>query len=174
MPNAHPGANKVSIQELGSLGEFISAIAVLSTLIYLAIQTRQTRIAAEQTANFAQLSAMTEAASLYSNWRTALYQEPSTVAVLAKANSAETLEPAEIIQFGVICDELFVAAAVSHLKTQSSASSHGGADTNYVKYLMDANPGIGSEWPRMRHILSDISPGFVQIIDDHLNSGEGD
>ena len=33
----------MSIQELGSIGEFISSIAVLVTLIYLAVQVRQTR-----------------------------------------------------------------------------------------------------------------------------------
>ena len=94
--------------------------------------------------------------------------------VIAKANSGETLEHAETIQLGVVCDELFVAAAVSHLKTQSSASAHGGADINYVKYLLDANPGMKSEWPRMRHILSAISPGYVTDMEDHLNSGGGD
>ena len=33
----------MSIQELGSIGEFISSIAVLITLIYLAVQVRETR-----------------------------------------------------------------------------------------------------------------------------------
>jgi len=33
----------MSIQELGSIGEFISSIAVLVTLIYLALQAKQTR-----------------------------------------------------------------------------------------------------------------------------------
>ncbi len=33
----------MTIQELGSIGEFISSIAVLFTLIYLAVQVRQTR-----------------------------------------------------------------------------------------------------------------------------------
>ena len=33
----------MSIQELGSIGEFISSIAVLITLIYLAVQVRQSR-----------------------------------------------------------------------------------------------------------------------------------
>jgi hypothetical protein len=37
----------MSIQELGSLGELIGAVAVLATLVYLAIQTRLTRIASE-------------------------------------------------------------------------------------------------------------------------------
>ena len=33
----------MTIQELGSIGEFISSIAVLVTLIYLALQVKQTR-----------------------------------------------------------------------------------------------------------------------------------
>ncbi len=33
----------MTIQELGSIGEFISSIVVLITLIYLAVQVRQTR-----------------------------------------------------------------------------------------------------------------------------------
>jgi len=35
----------MSIQDLGSIGEFISSIAVLVTLLYLAMQVRQTRAA---------------------------------------------------------------------------------------------------------------------------------
>ena len=33
----------MSIQELGSIGEFVSSLAVLITLLYLAVQIRQTR-----------------------------------------------------------------------------------------------------------------------------------
>ncbi len=35
----------LTIQDLGALGEFFGSIAVLVTLIYLAFQTRQNRIA---------------------------------------------------------------------------------------------------------------------------------
>ena len=37
------GESNMTIQELGSIGEFISSIVVLITLIYLAVQVRQTR-----------------------------------------------------------------------------------------------------------------------------------
>lgn len=39
----------MDIQTLGNLGEFIGSLAVLVTLIYLAIQTRQTVTIARQT-----------------------------------------------------------------------------------------------------------------------------
>ena len=35
----------MTIQDLGALGEFFGSIAVLATLIYLALQTRQNRMA---------------------------------------------------------------------------------------------------------------------------------
>ena len=39
----------MTIAELGSVGELVGAIAVLATLIYLSIQTRLTRQAAQET-----------------------------------------------------------------------------------------------------------------------------
>ena len=41
----------MDIETLGNLGEFIGSIAVLITLIYLAVQTRQTVTAAKQRSN---------------------------------------------------------------------------------------------------------------------------
>ena len=41
----------MSIIELGALGEFIAAIAVLVTLVYLAIQTKQSKTAAKASAH---------------------------------------------------------------------------------------------------------------------------
>ena len=48
----------VSIQDWGALGEIVGALAVIGTLGYLAVQTKQTRVAAEQTAKFAASEAM--------------------------------------------------------------------------------------------------------------------
>ena len=33
----------MTLEQLGSLGEFISAVAVLATLVYLAVQVRQAK-----------------------------------------------------------------------------------------------------------------------------------
>ena len=48
----------MTFQELGAIGELIGGLAVLLTLLYLAIQTKQARIAAEETANFAAIQAI--------------------------------------------------------------------------------------------------------------------
>ncbi len=55
----------MTVQDLGSIGEIIGAVAVLFTLIYLSLQTRQARLAAEETAKFASLQATHSIDNLY-------------------------------------------------------------------------------------------------------------
>ena len=49
----------MSIQDLGSLGELIAAIATLGTLIYLAIQIRQNNLIAKEQAHYHMLQNQT-------------------------------------------------------------------------------------------------------------------
>ena len=48
----------LTIQDLGSLGEFISSVAVLVTLVYLAFQTRQNRMAISAQLDAARINAV--------------------------------------------------------------------------------------------------------------------
>ena len=57
----------MTVTELGSMGEFVSAIAILITLIYLAIQARQTR--RETAASLLQRSRLTNSAKNTENDR---------------------------------------------------------------------------------------------------------
>ena len=56
-------------EAVGAVGETVGAFAVVATLIYLAIQTKQTRQAVEANGF---LSTM----EIYSRWRTAIVQSP--------------------------------------------------------------------------------------------------
>ena len=75
----------MTVQELGSLGEFVSAIAVLATLVYLSIQTRLTRKASQETAKFASQQATQAVVEIYSRWRCALMGNPELAGILVKA-----------------------------------------------------------------------------------------
>ncbi len=93
----------MDLTQLANLGEFIGGVAVLVTLIYLAVQTSHAGVAS--VAGNA-LSTVT----LHSRWRAALLQNDTLAAVAAKANRGGPLSPEEEIQFHVLCDELFIAA----------------------------------------------------------------
>ncbi len=78
----------MSIQELGSIGEFVSSIAVLITLIYLAIQVRQNT----QTMR---VSATQEATKVGREVTSNVMTTPGMIEVFLKIQSGEELDPKE-------------------------------------------------------------------------------
>ena len=83
----------MSIAELGALGEFVAAIAVLVTLVYLAVQVRQTKLAvsagSHQALNDISIHLYTTVAA-----------NESLAASFVGANSSEqTLTPTQTLQF---------------------------------------------------------------------------
>jgi hypothetical protein len=76
------------IQVLGNLGEFLGALAVFATLLYLAIQVRE----GEKTAKFAAFEANR---SRRLGHFTSVRDSPYIVPILLKARSGEDLNPEE-------------------------------------------------------------------------------
>jgi hypothetical protein len=56
---------RITISELGSLGEFISSVVVLATLIYLAIQTSETRKATQANLLWSRVNASRDLATMW-------------------------------------------------------------------------------------------------------------
>jgi hypothetical protein len=59
----------MSIMELGALGEFVGAFAVVATLIYLALQIRQNSAMLKQNHEFSRASILQESNVMYSTFR---------------------------------------------------------------------------------------------------------
>lgn len=112
----------MNINELGSLGEFVSAIAVLITLIYLALQTRQSRIASQETAKFAGLEATYLTFNLYFDWRRTLLSNPENIRIIAKANEGDELTGAEGLALGLLFHDLFFAGSYAFASSIAGGS----------------------------------------------------
>ena len=85
----------MSIIELGALGEFLGAIAVVATLAYLAIQVRQSKELLERNQKLAIGQAYQFRAAMTSdNARTQLYNHDS-ISVQAKVDRGEELTDLE-------------------------------------------------------------------------------
>ena len=82
----------MSIMELGALGEFIGAIAVVVTLGYLAVQVRLSSKSTKS--NAIALAASDHLANMRS-----LAENPSLANAFEKANRGEVLAPLELTQF---------------------------------------------------------------------------
>lgn len=92
-----------NLESLANLGEIVGAVAVVVSLIYLAIQVRQ-NTRAQQTENFSR--ALDRVAAMQS----ALSQDSETAVVVSKGVSdPQTLTPTQRIQFTWAMYELFGA-----------------------------------------------------------------
>ena len=81
----------MSIMELGALGEFIGAIAVVATLVYLALQVRQSSKSTES-------NAIAQAASDHIANVRSLAQDPVLAMAFDKAQRGEDLGEPESVQ----------------------------------------------------------------------------
>lgn len=164
----------MSIQELGSLGEFISAIAVLVTLVYLTVQTRQTRKAAEQSAYFSELQANVSTVEMYSKWRSYL-QDPGLVEIIEIANAGGNLSTGQQIRLSSAFEELFAAASGAHLNSVEPGSLYEAeADIDYIVSIFERIPCAEREWDRFKSIASKVSPELVEALDAYLERRKGD
>jgi hypothetical protein len=77
----------MTIQDLGSLGEFLGSIAVLVTLVYLALQTRQNTKAISTQLDAARMGAVKE-----------LELAPATSSELLEALNTDRIEPLTLEQ----------------------------------------------------------------------------
>jgi len=160
----------MSIQELGSIGELVGAITVLATLIYLAIQTRQARIAAEETAKFAGLQATHSMLDLYFNWRRSLFVDPAHKEIIAKANAGAELTDSEQFALRYVFHDLFFAAAYSYASSSSGGSLHERqGDVDYIVLIMKENPCALIEWKGIEHVVARMGADFIELVNQRLS-----
>jgi hypothetical protein len=90
----------MSIQELGSLGEFVAAIATLATLIYLALQIRNNT-------NVAKAEAMREFTTSWHNLVSSMFNDHETSEVIRKGltGDSDSMDDDAILMFGARLDQ---------------------------------------------------------------------
>ena len=156
----------MTIQELGSLGEVIGAVAVLVTLIYLSLQTRQARLAAEETAKFAQIQATHSVVDVYARWRAHIIGNPSLAEALVKAKSGGSLDPEEEIAVVSLFQDLFFSSSFSYNVALTDGSFHDpAADVAYIVGMFETHPISRKIWEDIKDIVAGLGKEFVAAVD---------
>ncbi len=156
-------------EAIGTVGEVVGAIAVVVTLIYLSIQTRLSRIAAEETSEHAAQQGLNAQQEMYSEWRRTVLSNPEIADVLVKARSEEALTEKEQILFSAYFEELFFTAVTSYrsvLHHTTGYTTQG--DVTHMLAMMESHPRSFDEWRRVAHIVAEIGPEFVEAVDKAL------
>lgn len=143
---------------------------MLVTLVYLAIQTRQTRIAAEETAKFSSLQETYSIVSMYCKARSTLLAHAD---IITKANDGRELSEEENFVLSIVFHDLFYGAAYSFVSASNSGSGHAEAgDVEYFTRLLLHNPSAKTEWNRSKHSVELMGSGFVPLVESVLHAEE--
>jgi len=147
----------LSIQTLGSLGEFIGSIAVLITLVYLAVQTRQTVKAAKQRSNSDLLSRRQELMMLMTNDR-------DFIEVFSKGCSGERMDSLDAQRFTSFGMNLSAHVQDAYLQYKAGLIDQDVWEAERaILGVCLAQPGFMDWWEHRRQY---VTADFAKIMDD--------
>lgn len=147
----------MSLEQFASLAEIIGGLAVVTSLIYLAIQIRQNT----QTIKSATLLGNTE---IWSNLLLDLASEHNIKAYLAGSLGSAEIKPREFTQFFLQCRVLFVSFEHQYYQYSNGSldeETYKGYERSIANQLL-AYPGFRLYWKMCRE---HFSPVFVEYLD---------
>lgn len=146
-------------EAIGAVGEIVGAVAVVATLTYLAIQIRTARVDSASAATYSAIEG-------FSRWRANILQNSDVAEAVAKANRSETLTEREQVQLRTLADELFILVAVGATESEEwSKLDRKSIDMEYLKVVLEENPGLIPYWVRYQPIAAAVSEDYVTAVD---------
>ncbi len=141
----------MTISELGSLGELLAAIATLLTLIYLALQIRQTTRSLE-------LNRTKVVQDDADRWRSYLIENKEIAALYRRGmTDSESLDSDDRLRFRMLMDQLLYGWQTQYF---SQADAYTATREFWPQTLQ--SPGGGLHWQRSRQRFE---PEFVNYIE---------
>jgi hypothetical protein len=142
----------MSLEDLGNIGEFVAAVGVIASLIYLAIQIRQnTRHLADNTKAL-WLAEENATQQNLSQFRQLLIRDSEIAMVFVRGLGGQSsLESTDRIRFRMLMDELMFAAQLTYHRVEASVIPECRWE-NSVSLMkeMAENPGFREWWAEAR------------------------
>lgn len=114
----------MSIQDLGSIGEFVAALATLATLVYLAIQIRQNTKQVEEGTRATRASAVSTGLQLINANRLAIYGDQNIASIWSRGlEDPHALEPIDQLRFRLIFSNALDAQFNNYSQSKDSGFS---------------------------------------------------
>jgi hypothetical protein len=161
----------MSLQDLGSIGELIGAIATVATLIYLAVQVRQNSEQLRDSNRAAQLTSLDRTVEAFSRYR-ALLAKPENAELYARGiESYRGLDVADTVRFRAIMEEYFFAYSAMHQRTRHGAfeNTQWGDQTPSNTLAILKTKGGAEWWADRKHLFSgDFASAVDQVAAEQL------
>ena len=172
----------MTLEDLGNLGEFIGAIGVVVTLVYLALQIRQNTAHLSQNTRAVQLSALEANSESGNRVRELLIMDPKLSDLHLKGlQGYSQLDRTERLRFGMLLQNLFATLQAAYIRTRllgpvtrmpidSDAVVNDFDATPFLdgKSLLDSllvHPGVREWWDRNQdHYRAE----FIEVVKERL------
>jgi hypothetical protein len=146
----------MTLQDLGSIGEFVGAIATVATLAYLAMQLRQNSVQLRESSRMAQMSSIDRTVESFSRYR-GMLAEPQNAEVYTRGlESYAKLSATDKVRFGAIIEEYFFAYSALYNRVANGGyhMTTWTAQANSGASVLE-NPGVAEWWADRKFIYSD-------------------
>ena len=156
----------MTIQDWGAIGEMIGGLALLASLIYLAVQIRQNTRQISRSVEATQLEAFERSAESGNRFRELLILHPELAGLFLRGlEGTRDMDRAELFRFNMLLRNVFSefhSAYVRHLAWTADPEAFVG---QRVLDSMLANQGV-REW--VRSTDADWRPEFRRFVDKRL------
>ena len=157
----------MTIQDWGAIGELVGGVAVIVTLIYLALQVRQNTRQFSRSVEATQLAAFERSVESGDRIRELFLLHPDLIALLLKGyESYKELDTSEKIRFGMLLRNVFSAAQAAYVRQLSV--EHDPRAFEGIAHVIDeilVNRGA-REW--LENSEPDWRPAFREFVDERL------
>lgn len=156
------------LEALGNLGDFIGGIAVVATLIYLAVQVRQNTAQLRRSAELDHVHSRDSTFESFSRFRGQVISSQDVAALYYKGSvDLASLDPVERMRFGMLAEELFYILQVSVMRQKALvAGADGALEARELGVdVILRSPGLVQWWARQK---DRFQPDFVEFIDAQI------
>ncbi len=164
----------MTLQDLGNLGEFIGAIAVVVTLVYLALQIRQNTAHLSQNTRSVHLSALQANVDSGQRVREVLILNPELSDLYLKGlRGYSELELSDRLRFGLLLENLLRSLQASYVRRLILEIEPDALEgtRKALDFLLD-NAGVREWWSRNQ---DGFRPVFRDLVEERLAGlGKGD
>ena len=164
-------------QLLGNFGEFIGAIAVVLTLIYLAIQVRHSKESIDANTRSldvqnrsTRIEALTAVGDGFSRFRSGIREHPDVASIWVRGGAdLNTLDAEERVRLDMLLVDMFWAWSMMWLYEQEQGIDKSLADLSMQNLTLYAQPGIKKWWFTSGH-RSEYPAPFSELVDKVLEA----
>ena len=158
----------MTIAELGSLGEFIGAIAVVISLIYIALQVKQNSKQLEENTKALHIKEEREAINSFSRARHLMTPHIETFAPNMGVSNFESLPPKERLIINMVIEEILWGHCILFRAYQAGISSADQENRCLQTLARNWSPVVQSWWESEK---TGFTPDFANTVDTVISGG---